>query len=236
MKTNARGATALLAALAASAVWLLPTGADAADVVLNSVLDLSLAGVTASSVSAGDYSGFPAALPLTAPFEVAEGDTFIWNLDFKGNQTLTVENLALLTPLVFTLGSDPKPATVRMTGRIDLLDAGGQVVATAQKTDTNGAVHIGQLWQGLEFGSPVSLTFSGFHYSGVVEEYGTVHPAIPDYAVRTYDGPSFYLEGSRVSVGEAVAVPEPAAWVLLIAGFGLTGGALRRRKAAASRA
>jgi hypothetical protein len=56
-----------------------------------------------------------------------------------------------------------------------------------------------------------------------------VHPAIPDYAVRTYDGPAFYVTGSRVSVGEAV--PEPAAWVLMIGGFGLAGGALRRRKA-----
>ena len=214
----------------AAAILSFGVPAAAAEVVLNSVLDLSLAGVAADSMSAGGYFGFPAALPLTTPFDVAEGDTFTWNLDFKGNQTLTVENLSQLIPLVLTRSSDQQPAAVRLTGRIDLLDANGQVVATAQKTSTDGVALIGQLWSGLDFGSPALLTFSGFHYSGLVEEYSQVHPAIPDYVVRTYDGPAFYVGGSRVSLG--VAVPEPAAWALMIGGFSLAGGALRRRRAA----
>ena len=221
------------ALIATAAACLLATSASAAEVVLNSVLDLSLANLTATSVAAGGVSGFLAALPLSAPFDVAEGDTFTWNLDFLGAQALTVENLGQLAPLVYTqTGADQQPAAVRLNGRIDLLDANGQIVATAQKTDTNGAVHIGQLWQGLEFGSPVSLTFSGFHYSGVVEEYSQVHPAIPDYVVRTYNGPAFYVDGSSVTLGVAVPAPEPGAWALMIAGFGLAGGALRRRRAA----
>lgn len=231
MNANPRGRMTLLAAAAAAAVLSLPAGASAATVVLNSVLDLSLAGVTPNSVTAGEYYGFSAALPLAPPFDVAEGDTFTWNLDFKGDQVLTVENLSLLMPFVFTRHADQQPAAVRMTGRIDLLGAGGQVVATAQKTSTDGAVIIGQVWNGSEFGSPASLTFAGFHYSGVVEEYSQVLEVIPDYVVRTYDGPSFYLEGSSVSVGQAV--PEPTTWALMLAGFGLAGGALRRRPRAA---
>src|SRR5690349_2647942 len=93
-----RSRAGLFAATAASAVLLLAPSASATEVVLNSVLDLSLAGLTATSVSAGGYFGFPAALPPATAFDVAEGDTFTWNLDFKGGQVLTVETLDLLMP------------------------------------------------------------------------------------------------------------------------------------------
>lgn len=35
-------------------------------------------------------------------------------------------------------------------------------------------------------------------------------------------------------VGYEAAIPEPASWALMIAGFGLVGGALRRRRGFAS--
>jgi hypothetical protein len=43
-------------------------------------------------------------------------------------------------------------------------------------------------------------------------------------------GLSWQIEGSPVSTG---GVPEPAIWAMLIAGFGLTGAAMRRRRSAA---
>ena len=36
-----------------------------------------------------------------------------------------------------------------------------------------------------------------------------------------------------VTSGAGTAVPEPATWTMMIAGFGLVGGALRRRRAPA---
>ena len=53
------------------------------------------------------------------------------------------------------------------------------------------------------------------------------------YVTNTYD---HYVYGNfttdHVTIALAgAAVPEPAAWALLIAGFGLTGGAMRRRQA-----
>ena len=39
---------------------------------------------------------------------------------------------------------------------------------------------------------------------------------------------AFYLDGARLSGG----VPEPAAWAMMLAGFGLVGSAMRRRKTA----
>ena len=46
---------------------------------------------------------------------------------------------------------------------------------------------------------------------------------------------SFTLSGAFLIAGENVSgavVPEPASWALLIAGFGLTGAVMRRRRAA----
>lgn len=44
------------------------------------------------------------------------------------------------------------------------------------------------------------------------------------------DGPSAGVDGILDNI--AVAVPEPASWALMIAGFGVVGGALRRRRPA----
>jgi hypothetical protein len=47
--------------------------------------------------------------------------------------------------------------------------------------------------------------------------------------------PSAYEAGAydAFSIGTAGAVPEPASWAMLIAGFGLTGAAMRRRRSTA---
>jgi hypothetical protein len=52
------------------------------------------------------------------------------------------------------------------------------------------------------------------------------------------DGGSGGLQsgGGSLSGGDPAPVPEPAAWVTMIAGFGLAGAALRRRRAAVARA
>jgi choice-of-anchor A domain-containing protein len=55
------------------------------------------------------------------------------------------------------------------------------------------------------------------------EQRGQVH-------LGTYAGPLTFTPAQ--SLGIADAVPEPASWALLIAGFGVVGGAMRRRRAA----
>jgi len=53
--------------------------------------------------------------------------------------------------------------------------------------------------------------------------------------VNTAGGGSFKLDGYgdfiEITSGQAVAVPEPATWALMLAGFGGLGAALRRRRA-----
>jgi hypothetical protein len=54
--------------------------------------------------------------------------------------------------------------------------------------------------------------------------------------VQNFDGPGrnpsgFILAGSALLNDRPNTVPEPAAWAMLIMGFGLTGAAMRRRRA-----
>lgn len=224
----------------AAAALLVAGGASASTVTLNTTLDLNQPGVvTGNFVTAGAYVSNLFALPLlSTPFSVAEGDTFVWNFDFAGNQALTVNNLLLFEPLVVAHSGAPS-SNISMTGQLDLLDADGHVVSTASKTDLDGDNFVGQVFLGFEFNHP-SVTFSGFRYSGVLNDYDN-----QGVTTRSYDGPSLYLFGSGLSVGESTPtnpgsqqptgpIPEPAAWTLMIGGFGLAGASLRRRKAALS--
>jgi hypothetical protein len=55
---------------------------------------------------------------------------------------------------------------------------------------------------------------------------------ITSISVNNQAGGANVFDVVSFSVGAAAVVPEPQSWALLIAGFGLTGAALRRRRAA----
>lgn len=191
---------------------------------MNATADLSLATISGGSIQAGAYFGNAAALPLTSPVTVATGDTFELKLDFLGNQQLTVQNMNLAWSLVITQNQG-QSSNINMTGTLELLDFNGAVIASATRTNSDGSVHIGQIFSGANFGSPASVTFAGLHYSGVVNT-ATVSP-------RTYDGPSLWFQGSSVSVSQFTsnALPEPASLCLGLLALGAAGFATKRRKA-----
>jgi hypothetical protein len=209
--------------IAALSMSILAGGASAAVVTMNATANLTLAEITASSIRAGNYFNQADALGLVAPVTVATGDTFVYNLDFLGNQQLTVLNMNMAWPLVITQNGG-QSAGINMTGTLELLAADNSVVASATKSNGDGSIHIAQVFSGVDFGSPAALTFAGFRYTGVVDSQ--------DVNPRTYDAPTMWFDGSSVELGEFVSndVPEPGSFALMMLGLGIAGAMLKRRR------
>lgn len=203
--------------------------ANAAQVVLNATADLTKALVNPGLVQAGNYFGQADALPLVPVFTVSEGDTFVYNLDFLGNQVLNVTGLSLLWPLV--LMADGNGSSINMTGTLQILDIDGQVIASGTRTNDDGGIHIAQVFFAEHLNEPASFQMAGLRYEGVLNNY------YGDGTSRQINGPSFMVQASAVTLAEGVptavpGVPEPATWALMIGGFSGAGAMLRRRRAA----
>jgi hypothetical protein len=112
----------------------------------------------------------------------------------------------------FTLGH-LQAASAILTGRWATDDYGFDILINGQSTFNTSS----------SFQSWSNFTIS----SGFVEGLNTL-----DFIVYNTGGPG----GFRAEVAGTAdpAVPEPASWALMLGGFGLVGGALRRRKAAIS--
>jgi hypothetical protein len=80
------------------------------------------------------------------------------------------------------------------------------------------------LWDGIFLID--ALDVAAFDY-GTVSGYVTASSSSTELLFAFYSPPSFWLL-DNVSVS---AIPEPASWALMIAGFGMIGAAMRRRSA-----
>ena len=141
----------------------------------------------------------------------------------EGTGTLTGVSLVYSQASPFSIG----PVSVKPTGLIDGTNNffwSASPYIFPQNVDPvlfGGVVH----WQGVQFTGLAAGTYdytcgvtcgSSNEWASLASVGGT------DATVR------FTLTGGDISPG----VPEPAAWAMLIAGFGLTGAAMRRRRVA----
>lgn len=161
--------------------------------------------------------------PPFSPFEVqlAVGDTFDFTINFLSGQQLTVNNLSFIWAYSYA----DIATKVTGTGSLSLLGANGDALFTSvSKTTTEGDVHFGQQFNGSDFTSlPNSVTFSGLHYVGMVDSYED-----SGVTTRTYADPGFFFTADSFTT--TTPVPEPEAYAMLMAGLGLLGVVVRRRR------
>ena len=184
---------------------------------------------------------------LAIDFDSTDAHNFgnsIWNLGFSftANQNLTVVGLGN-----WFGGSFPQDQIV------GLWDSSGNLLASTAVSNSDATVGSGS-WKFHTIGA-VQLVAGqtyivggqgGADYTGEIQTV-TIDPRITygtDLYVGVNDGDPLTMPtetesfphgwfGANVQFGTA-AVPEPASWVLMLGGFGLVGGAMRRRKVSLS--
>lgn len=131
--------------------------------------------------------------------------------------------LALFDPIEFATGTATSGAAFIFRDVTDFILGPGQYQLAAygygdpEKNYNQGFV--------VPDGSGGPITFDSL--GGRLSAVGTAYSSAPGvYGDQIDQGVTRYGAGSFI----ATAVPEPSTWALLLVGFGLVGGALRRRK------
>ena len=177
-------------------------------------------------------------LVVNGDFEANAGDgsVFVWNVAGDGILGDTVFPNGGSHSAAFTsLNGDPNPGVLFQ----DLTTVGGQDYRLAFSLLNLGAFGLFDIFN-VSFGGfstsisglDVSASLTGGAYTPFVFDIrgGLITDArtalsFSSLSDGTFGGP-FYLDDVSV---EAVAVPEPSQWLLMISGFALAGAALRRR-------
>lgn len=179
------------------------------------------------------------------PVQAAGGvRSAFWNAD-----DFTLSTSSLLTGATFNLGYDLRFAPApNINYELYADDAGtpGAILqsgtATAQVTDlglNNDSTYRFNAWA-FDFSSPVEALAGVRYWIGVQQPAdvalantpGTNPGASAMIRLGTYVprdiGLAFSLQGTAVEAPSAV--PEPASWAMMMVGFGVVGGAMRRRR------
>jgi hypothetical protein len=192
--------------------------------------------VSAASLltSSAGYSGPTLVLPTdgyiftAGPFALAGGITYTSTFDFSvigtGGYGLAGNGASFTTPII---GTNEGSATVTLTFDNAVASFGGgfNYAPGSGRNPTIAAFdEIGNLIASYDLSvlAPISTpaAIDAFMFRGIDGEGSMIK--------------SFTLSGSFIIMSGVAgsAVPEPASWAMMIAGFGLVGAAMRRRSAA----
>ncbi len=231
-------ALAGLAAVAA-AVCTVPAGAvtfnvgDTATVNFNGLADVYLGGVVA-------VPGLTSSLELTLDSIVGNTANFIYTLSNTSTAPITESRISVfgfdVGPAGFASAVGSSPFDIEVLGG-DLPNVGGieRTLDVCFKTgggagNCNGGGGGGVLLGGSQAGT-LALTFGGIISS----------VDLSDFHVRyqSWSNPELGVSGGS-GVGDATSittgvVPEPATWAMLIAGFGMVGMTMRKRRSTMAR-
>lgn len=197
-----------LALLSAAGVMALaiPTSANAVTIMSTVIFDPA------------DIAAPFTAVPLASTVSLGQGDTLDLTITFTGGASISMENETFIWPLLFTGES----ATLQTSSTFEFLGASSNVVSgPIAISQPMSSIHIGnRLTSGLYRLDADPISFSGIRQLITIDsdDLGTA---------RDYDRIAFATDGI---VGMAGGIPEPETWGLMIAGFGMIGGALRRRR------
>jgi len=164
-----------------------------------------------------------AAVIALAAASAAQATTFLFSINHGGTNEISgtidglVEGNNSLASLIVRIGSSPVPGhpSLYFAGTDTLFSANGTITVTNGKI-TYATGYTSYYAATLYFGSnPYGNTsFPGLSWSG-----GHVTSPVANYFP---------------AVAAPAAVPEPGTYLLMIGGFGLIGGMMRRKKAAIS--
>jgi|SRR5579871_1492375 len=161
---------------------------------------------------AGGTQGFLAlnGLDTSNAITVNQGDTIVSTVQLNGLITIPAATGSTVVDDLFTgLGFDG--SDVAVTDTINFYNNGTLVGSYTGNATTNS-----MLASGIFLGAGTSLTFDSYIDNLTITELAT--PTVLNAAYFTYD-----------QFNATTPAPEPATWMLTIAGMGVVGGVMRRR-------
>lgn len=177
----------------------------------------------------GAIPGLSSTLTITLLNSVLSGGFTIFNFNYSIANTSTIAGGSRLSVLGFDVDPNKKAATVTGTfstvgsGNVPIfsnfLGNGNAELCLKNGGGTNNCAGGGN--GGVLAGQTGSGTLA-LKFAGVVNNV-----TLSDFVVRYQ---SFNYQGISSGIGISTAVPEPGTWMLMIAGIGLVGWQLRRRR------